>query len=93
MSDEPTRRRFVTTLDEVRKVLYVREFDAYPFTSREAPRDGGLILSYDRAGAIIGVQLIDPEALRGKPWQQHPDRELLPADLLALLDEELKDSG
>lgn len=74
-------------LDEQQRVLYARRQGVRVATAEESPNDGALILSYDPTGAVVGVQILDPQDLPTDQWHLHPDRNALPGDILEVLDQ------
>lgn len=72
--------------DGAADVLYVLRNVARVSISREAPDDGYMILNYDSFGSIVGVQLMCASEMDMNYWRSHPDRSVLPVDILAELD-------
>lgn len=67
-------------------VIYVRSEGARSVTSNEAPSDGHLILSTDASEAVVGTTLMAASEMPADFWCTHPDRGLVPTDLLAAMD-------
>lgn len=72
--------------DDSADVLYVRRDVARIVNSKEAPDDGYLILNYDSLGSVVGVQLLFASEMDLIYWRSHPDRNVLPVDILTELD-------
>ena len=81
--------------DKVQDVLYIVRADGYIFTSSPTPNDGYLILDFDRDGTTVGARLLDARGMPAAEWKRHPDRHLIPRDLLFGLDEwfDAKETG
>lgn len=74
-----------TDLDTAADVLYVKLEGVRIATSREAPSDDYLILNEDNEGRVVGVQVMFASEFADS-WCAHPDKEMLPAELLLALD-------
>jgi hypothetical protein len=64
-------------------IVYVRRRNTTVFRSREGHNDSMVVFDLDKAGIIVGVQVLLPDNIR---WKDHPDRQDIPSDLLAELD-------
>lgn len=78
------------SLDQATDVLYARIPDAGIARSREAPSDGFVILNEDESGAVVGVQILYASEF-AEHWGEHPDRHLLPVELIEALDRWVED--
>lgn len=74
------------THEPVGDVLYALRSGVHVAKSRTAPEDDYLILNMDTVGNIVGVQLICAATMPVSFWKDHPDREIVPQDLLTALD-------
>lgn len=73
-------------VDEENDVLYAKRKGTSSRNSNEAPHDGGLILSYDSRGDVVGITLLAAHEMPSDLWLRHSDREALPSDILSALD-------
>lgn len=76
----------IVDYDEVCDVIYVRRDDARTVNSEEAPNDGCLILSDDAQGETVAAKLLFVSEMPPEFWWSHPDRGLIPADVLSAMD-------
>ena len=80
------RRLVEVDFDDLTDVLSA--FVAGTTTDRvlPAPCDGHLLVERDASGNVIGVEVLNASALRYSFWQTHPDRNILPYEILQVLD-------
>jgi uncharacterized protein YuzE len=74
------------TLDPAADVLYVKVDQARIADSMCAPHDDLLIFNMDPSGQVVGVQLLGASDLPIVDWVEHPDRSMLPMELLDAID-------
>lgn len=73
-------------LDEDQDVLYVTLADFESALSEESPSDGYLIINYSKDKRVVGVQVIRAREMVPEEWQNHPDRDSLPPEILNAVD-------
>ena len=76
----------VLTFDDVQDVLYAKRVSAIVKSSAEAPSDSYLILNMASDGSVVGVQVVDANGIPTEEWKHHPDRSLVPKDILDVVD-------
>jgi uncharacterized protein YuzE len=76
----------VVTYDRHADVLYVVRPGVEIVDSLAAETDGFLILNYDDADDVVGVQMLGVSEMPSAFWATHPDRNDLPTDILTALD-------
>lgn len=74
------------TIDDIQDVLYAKRDGGIVKKSREAPHDGYLILNFGPDGAIVGIQVVEARGMVPEEWRRHPDRGLVPPDILEAVD-------
>lgn len=74
------------TCDTDAGVLYARRVGVRIATSRYGEADTLLVLNLDAEGDVVGLQLEGALELTPAEWRQHPDRGLIPPDMLAKID-------
>lgn len=74
------------TVDGTQDVLYAKRTDGIVKNSAEAPNDDYLILNFAADGSVIGIQVIEAHGLIPDEWKRHPDRGLVPPDILEEVD-------
>jgi uncharacterized protein YuzE len=74
------------SLDKNQDVLYIKYRDILSHHGKEAPHDGYLILNYAEDGSVVGLQILDATKITWNEWIQHPDRSLIPSDILQVID-------
>jgi len=70
-------------IDKKNDVMYVKMGTVK--YSREAPHDSELVLNYND-DVCIGLQLIGYSRLSPSEWLEHPDRALIPENILKYVD-------
>jgi hypothetical protein len=82
-----TRADRALTYDRQRRRA-LRSCAAAPRLSIRCPaeHDGWLLVNRDDADDVVGVQLLAASEMPRGFWAVHPDREEIPADILAALD-------
>lgn len=73
-------------VDEISDVFYARRENTSSAFSNEAPNDGYLVISYDAGGNIVGIKLMAASEMPHEFWRRHPDRGVIPPDLLDAID-------
>jgi len=53
---------------------------------RPSPNDPRMLLEFDSCNVVVGVDVLGASVLVPSAWQQHPDRALIPRDILRELD-------
>jgi uncharacterized protein YuzE len=53
---------------------------------RPAPSDCHIMIERDAAGSVVGVELCGASRITRARWEHHPDRNIVPSDLLVELD-------
>lgn len=81
------RSTVVVDYDSRDDVLCVRRSDATDVATAEAPYDGaGIYLSSDASGVVVLVTIMAASGMPVGLWPTHPDRGLMPPDLLDAID-------
>jgi uncharacterized protein YuzE len=74
------------SVDTAADVLYVKREHARIVDSAFAPNDSDFVVNYDDVHNVVGVQLIAAAELEPRLWFEHPDRLLIPSDILDAID-------
>ena len=72
--------------DAMTDVLVVQRDGAAIVKGRPSPHDNHLMLELDAGGAVVGLLLMSASVRILSAWRAHPDRGLLPPDILAEVD-------
>lgn len=73
--------------DDLTDVVSAYVADTRPVRYGPAPTDAHMMIERDALGAVVGVEIAGASAMRPSFWRQHPDRCIIPAAILAELDE------
>ena len=73
---------YAVTHDEHSDVLYVLEEGSKVHRSIVA-KDGYLVINRDGRARAVGLQILFVSDMTAEAWRQHPDRDLIPAELHA----------
>lgn len=73
--------------DEAHDVLHIKRQTRGLKHADEAPNDCNLIVGRNANGVIVGVQIVGARRLSYREWASHPDRILLPINILARIDQ------
>lgn len=57
------------------------------------PSDGNIILHKTKSGEIVGLTMLDPKLYLFKFWIRHSDRNLIPKDIVKVVDEWIRNNG
>lgn len=80
------RSRVLIKFDDLTDVVSVYLADTIADRVRPAPHDRHMMLEVDTAGSVVGVEVQGASSRMRARWELHPDRSLLPGDLLLELD-------
>lgn len=78
--------RIIVRFDSVLDVLAATRAGAAVVRARPSKSDGRLILRLDSGGAVVGLEILGPTEIRPQFWREHPDRHILPPELLSEVD-------
>lgn len=74
---------YAVTHDEHADVLYVLEEGCMVRRSVTGTEDGYLVINQDTGGRVVGLQILFVSDMTADTWRQHPDKDLIPAELHA----------
>lgn len=72
--------------DELTDVVSVYVDGTRAERARPAPIDSHILLELDASGGVVGVEVMRASDLARNRWAEHPDRSVVPTDLLSELD-------
>lgn len=78
--------RIMIDFDDLTDVVVVQRDGAAIVKARPAPHDNHLMFELDASGAVVGIEVMGASDRVPSFWRGHPDRGLVPAEILSEAD-------